>query len=70
MQQFTQIKDGYTLEMHFKELEKLYPLIYFERNMCDFIQMLLEDMDIPALDKVIIFVQFECATSCELTIDE
>ncbi|KAL7309643.1 hypothetical protein PS15m_010501 [Mucor circinelloides] len=49
--EFTQIKDGYTLEMHFKELEKLYPLIYFERNMCDFIQMLLEDMDIPALDK-------------------
>lgn len=34
------------------ELEKLYPLVYFERNMCDFIQMLLEDMDIPALDKV------------------
>lgn len=34
------------------ELEKIYPLVYFERNMCDFIQMLLEDMDIPALDKV------------------
>ncbi|GAN02153.1 hypothetical protein MAM1_0017d01594 [Mucor ambiguus] len=49
--EFIQIKDGYTLEKHFKELEKLYPLIYFERNMCDFIQMLLEDMDIPALDK-------------------
>ncbi|KAK4514036.1 uncharacterized protein ATC70_006044 [Mucor velutinosus] len=49
--EFIQIKDGYTLEMHFKELEKLYPLIYFERNMCDFIQMLLDDMDIPALDK-------------------
>lgn len=54
--------------MHFKELEKLYPLIYFERNMCDFIQMLIEDMDIPALDKVIIFAQFECATSCELIV--
>ncbi|KAI8638387.1 hypothetical protein BD408DRAFT_351916 [Parasitella parasitica] len=49
--QFTQIKDGYTLEAHFKELEKLYPLVYFERNMCDFIQMLIEAMDIPALDK-------------------
>lgn len=55
--------------MHFKELEKLYPLIYFERNMCDFIQMLIEDMDIPALDKVIGFAHFECAISCELIID-
>ncbi|KAI8095066.1 uncharacterized protein B0P05DRAFT_524563 [Gilbertella persicaria] len=49
--EFIQIKPGYTLEKHFQELEKQYPLIYFERNMCDFIQMILEDMDIPALDK-------------------
>ncbi|KAI9473963.1 MAG: hypothetical protein EXX96DRAFT_580027 [Benjaminiella poitrasii] len=49
--EFIQIKEGSTLEMHFKELEKLYPLIYFERNMCDFIQMVLEHMEIPALDK-------------------
>ncbi|KAI8982194.1 hypothetical protein BDF20DRAFT_865517 [Mycotypha africana] len=49
--EFTHIKEGYTLEQHFQELEKLYPFIYFERNMCDFIQMLLEDMDTPALDK-------------------
>jgi hypothetical protein len=40
------------------ELEKLYPLIYFERNMCDFIQMLLENTDIPALDKVIIISSY------------
>ncbi|GAA5816954.1 hypothetical protein MFLAVUS_010489 [Mucor flavus] len=49
--EFIQIKQGFTLEDHFLELEKLYPIVYFERNMCDFIQMLLEDMDIPALDK-------------------
>ncbi|OBZ83466.1 hypothetical protein A0J61_08481 [Choanephora cucurbitarum] len=49
--QFIEIKPGYSLEDHFKELEKLYPLAYFERNMCDFIQMVLQDMDIPALDK-------------------
>ncbi|CEP07485.1 hypothetical protein [Parasitella parasitica] len=49
--EFVQIKDGCTLEAHFKELEKLYPLVYFERNMRDFIQMLIESMDIPALDK-------------------
>ncbi|KAI8348646.1 hypothetical protein BD560DRAFT_410608 [Blakeslea trispora] len=49
--QFIDIKPGCSLEDHFKELEKLYPLVYFERNMCDFIQMILEYMDIPALDK-------------------
>jgi hypothetical protein len=38
-------------------LEKLYPLVPFERNMCDFIQMLLDNMDIPALDKVNEFKQ-------------
>ncbi|KAI7895442.1 uncharacterized protein EV154DRAFT_413138 [Mucor mucedo] len=48
--QFLQIKHN-DLNKHFMELEKLYPLVYFERNMCDFIQMLLEEMDIPALDK-------------------
>lgn len=48
---FLQIKHN-DLNKHFLELEKLYPLVYFERNMCDFIQMLLEEMDIPALDKV------------------
>lgn len=50
--EFVQVKEGDTLESHFMALEKLYPLVPFERNMCDFIQMLLENMDIPALDKV------------------
>jgi hypothetical protein len=46
------VKEGASLVEHFRELEKLYPLYLFERNMCDFIQMILEDMDTPALDKV------------------
>ncbi|ORE23384.1 hypothetical protein BCV71DRAFT_170002 [Rhizopus microsporus] len=54
--EFVQVKEGDTLESHFMALEKLYPLVPFERNMCDFIQMLLENMDIPALDK--------CDSSC------
>ncbi|CAO3688337.1 unnamed protein product [Rhizopus stolonifer] len=49
--QFIQVREGDTLENHFMALEKLYPLVPFERNMCDFIQMLLDNMDIPALDK-------------------
>jgi hypothetical protein len=41
-----------TLLQHFENLSKVYPLEAFEKNMSDFIKMLLEDMDIPALDKV------------------
>lgn len=46
------IEGKLTLEEHLKHLKELYPLYLFERNMSDFIQMILEDMDIPSLDKV------------------
>lgn len=38
--------------MHFTELAERYPLVEFEKSMTDFIQMVLNSMDTPKLDKV------------------
>ncbi|KAI8996967.1 hypothetical protein BDB01DRAFT_769321 [Pilobolus umbonatus] len=45
------VVEGTDLASHFKKLAQRFPLQTFERNMGEFIQMILETMDDPALDK-------------------
>ncbi|KAG1468991.1 hypothetical protein G6F56_003522 [Rhizopus delemar] len=39
-----------SVQAHFEKLAQSFPLERFERNMGDFIQMILDTMDVPALD--------------------
>lgn len=48
------VVDGVDLQTHFEKLAQTFPLQTFEKSMGDFIQMILDSMDIPALDKVYI----------------
>lgn len=45
------VVEGTDLVSHFKKLAQQFPLQTFEQNMSEFIQMILETMDVPALDK-------------------
>ncbi|KAG2195351.1 hypothetical protein INT46_000901 [Mucor plumbeus] len=45
------VVDGVDLQTHFEKLAQTFPLQTFEKSMGDFIQMILDSMDIPALDK-------------------
>jgi hypothetical protein len=49
------VEDGVDLKTHFEKLAQRFPLQAFEKSMGDFIQMILGSMDVPALDKVIIY---------------
>lgn len=44
--------EGTDLDSHFQKLAQRFPLQTFEKSMGDFIQMILDSMDIPALDMV------------------
>ncbi|CEG70511.1 hypothetical protein RMATCC62417_06394 [Rhizopus microsporus] len=46
---FLNITEG-SFQAHFEKLAQRFPLEHFERNMGDFIQMILDTMDIPTLD--------------------
>jgi hypothetical protein len=50
------VVDGVDLQTHFEKLAQAFPLQTFEKSMGDFIQMILDSMDIPALDKVYIYM--------------
>ncbi|KAG1067757.1 hypothetical protein G6F42_026462 [Rhizopus arrhizus] len=45
------VVEGVDLQTHFEKLAQRFPLQTFEKSMGDFIQMILDSMDIPALDK-------------------
>lgn len=47
------VVEGVDLQTHFEKLAQRFPLQTFEKSMGDFIQMILDSMDIPALDKVV-----------------
>lgn len=40
------------LQQHFQKLAQRYPLKEFEKSMSEFIQMVLQTMDVPVLDQV------------------
>ncbi|GAA5801927.1 hypothetical protein HPULCUR_007385 [Helicostylum pulchrum] len=44
------VVEGTDLDSHFQKLAQRFPLQTFEKSMGDFIQMILDSMDIPALD--------------------
>jgi hypothetical protein len=48
------VVEGVDLDTHFQKLAQCFPLETFEKSMGDFIQMILDSMDVPALDKVIL----------------
>ncbi|KAI7897762.1 uncharacterized protein BX663DRAFT_490590 [Cokeromyces recurvatus] len=48
---FLIIEEGIDLQTHFERLAQRFPLQTFEKNMGEFIQMISDSMDIPALDK-------------------
>ncbi|KAI8379430.1 uncharacterized protein BYT42DRAFT_568752 [Radiomyces spectabilis] len=45
------IVEGDSLEKHYEKLAQKFPLETFEKNMGEFIQMILQTMETPALDK-------------------
>jgi hypothetical protein len=47
------VVEGVDLDTHFQKLVQRFPLETFEKSMGEFIQMILDSMDVPALDKVI-----------------
>ncbi|OBZ81551.1 hypothetical protein A0J61_10400 [Choanephora cucurbitarum] len=48
---FLFVEEGVSLQAHFERLALRYPLETFEKNISEFIQMVLGTMDIPTLDK-------------------
>lgn len=52
--------EGTDLNAHFQKLAQRFPLQTFEKSMGEFIQMILDSMDIPALDMVniLLFIYF------------
>jgi hypothetical protein len=46
------VEEGLDLQTHFERLAQRFPLQTFEKSMGEFIQMILDSMDIPALDQV------------------
>ncbi|KAG0175702.1 hypothetical protein DFQ28_006891 [Apophysomyces sp. BC1034] len=49
--EFLIVQQGDDLKQHFEKLAQRYPLQEFEKSMGEFIQMILDTMDVPALDK-------------------
>lgn len=52
------VEAGVDLDTHFQKLAQRFPLETFEKSMGEFIQMILDTMDVPALDKVIFMPRF------------
>ncbi|RCI03079.1 hypothetical protein CU098_012218 [Rhizopus stolonifer] len=50
--EFLYVEEGVTLQAHFEKLASRYPLETFEKNIGEFILMILNMMDVPTLDKV------------------
>jgi hypothetical protein len=46
------VEEGLDLQKHIERLAQRFPLQTFEKSMGEFIQMILDSMDIPALDQV------------------
>jgi hypothetical protein len=46
------VEKGTSLQQHFDKLAQRFPLQTFEKSMGEFIQMIVNSMDTPTLDKV------------------